>query len=64
MNEVAELTKLEIDKLDLQTGMLLDNLHKNALKNMYLEPLPILLRDQSQSQRRDHGLHLHQGKYT
>ncbi|MFH1945629.1 MAG: hypothetical protein ABIK95_08400 [Acidobacteriota bacterium] len=37
MNEVAELTKLEIDKLDSQTGMLLDDLHKNALKNMYLE---------------------------
>jgi hypothetical protein len=37
MNEVAELTKLEIDKLDVQTGMLLDDLHKKALKNMYLE---------------------------
>jgi hypothetical protein len=37
MNEVEELSKLDIKKLPSLSSMLLDDLHQNVLKNLYLE---------------------------
>ncbi len=37
MNEVEELSKLDINKLPAPQSVLLDDLHQNVLKNLYLE---------------------------
>ncbi|HZX09654.1 MAG TPA: hypothetical protein VFG01_01795 [Acidobacteriota bacterium] len=37
MNEVEELSKIEVDKLPLLKFMLLDDLHSRVLRNLYLE---------------------------
>jgi len=37
MNEIDELSKLEVNKLPVLQSILLDDLHQNVLKNFYLE---------------------------
>ena len=37
MNEVEELSKLDTNKLLAPPSILLDDLHQNVLKNLYLE---------------------------
>lgn len=37
MNEVEELSKIDVKKLPKRQGMLLDDLHQNVLKNLHME---------------------------
>ena len=68
MNEVEELSKLDIQSLPPLRPMVLDDLHSKALKNLHLElgagPVlyllsPLLFRPPSHGQRNDHRF-LHQ----